>query len=127
MGMEILFVDDDALIREIFNDAFSGMGYTVRMTENAEDALEMLRHEFVQVMFLDLNLPKMNGLDLCRYIKKDNPTAIIYALTGYASLFELINCREAGFDDYFVKPMKLEILLRAAEDAFNRIERWKRR
>jgi CheY-like chemotaxis protein len=127
MAKEVLFVDDDALIREIFNDAFSGIGYTVRLAESAEEALEMLRHEFVQVMFLDLNLPKMNGLDLCRHVKKDNPTAIIYALTGYASLFELINCREAGFDDYFVKPMKIEILLKAAEDAFQRIERWRKR
>ncbi len=127
MGKDVLFVDDEELIREIFYDAFTASGYTVKMAETAEEALEMLSHEFFQVIFSDLNLPLMNGIELCRRIRKDRPTAIIYALTGYASLFELIDCREAGFDDYFIKPMKIEQLLNAAELAFERIERWKKR
>jgi DNA-binding response OmpR family regulator len=78
-------------------------------------------------MFLDLNLPGMNGMDLCRRIKKDKPMAIVFAVTGYASLFELVDCREAGFDDYFKKPVDMKSLVKAANDAFERIDRWKKK
>jgi CheY-like chemotaxis protein len=78
-------------------------------------------------MFLDLNLPNMNGIELCRQIKHDKPMAIVYALTGYASMFELADCREAGFDDYFTKPANMSALLKAAEDGFEKIKRWKSR
>ncbi len=52
---------------------------------------------------------------------------IIYAITGYASLFELADCREAGFDDYFQKPVEMKTLLKADQDAFKKIDRWKKR
>ena len=107
--------------------AFSKDGYIVRSAESAEEALEILKDEKFQVMFLDLNLPRMNGVELCKQIRKDMPIGIIYAVTGYASLFELADCREAGFDDYFTKPVKLEMLFRAAQDAFEKIDRWKKR
>jgi len=78
-------------------------------------------------MFLDLNLPGMNGVELCRKIRKDRPIAVIHAITGYASLFELTDCREAGFDDYFTKPADMEMLLTAAQNAFEKVDRWKKR
>ena len=77
------------------------------------------------VLFLDLNLPAMNGIELCREVHKDWPWIIAIAVTGYASLFELVNCREAGFEDYFIKPVEMKELLAAAEHAFKKLERWK--
>lgn len=124
MGRIILFVDDEAAIRNIFEQAFSQKGYVVRLSESAEEALEILKQDNINVMFLDLNLPEMNGVELCKQIRKTNPMAIIYAVTGYASLFEVVDCRDAGFDDYFTKPVNLEILLKAGQDAFEKIDRW---
>ncbi len=123
----ILVVDDESVIRDLFRQAFSRNGYAVSVVESAEEALVVLGQNNIHVMFLDLKLPGMNGLDLCRRIRKDRPMAIIHAVTGYASLFELSDCREAGFDDYFTKPVDLEILMKAAQDAFGKIERWKKR
>ncbi len=77
------------------------------------------------ILFLDLKLPGMNGLDLCRRIKKEWAMTIACAVTGYASLFEIYECREAGFDDYFTKPVDLSVLVEAAELASKKIERWK--
>jgi CheY-like chemotaxis protein len=127
MEKNIFVVDDEKFIRDMLEQAFSKHGYIVHSAENAEEALEILNDEKFQVMFLDLNLPKMNGVELCKQIRKDIPIGIIYAVTGYASLFELADCREAGFDDYFTKPVKLEMLFRAAQDAFEKIDRWKKR
>jgi len=74
-----------------------------------------------------LRCPGMNGVDLCREIRKQYPMAIPYAVTGYASLFELTDCRDAGFEDYFTKPASLSDLLDAAAHAFKKLARWKKR
>jgi DNA-binding response OmpR family regulator len=127
MNKKIFIVDDDLQIRIMLEKAFKKDGYEVRSAESAEEALEILEKEKYQVMFLDLKLPKMDGVELCRRIRKNNPIGIIYAVTGYASLFELADCREAGFDDYFKKPVEMKILLQAAQDAYDKIGRWKKR
>jgi DNA-binding response OmpR family regulator len=124
---KILVVDDEKAIISLLKQAFSRAGFDVRPAESAEEALKVLEQEDIAVMFLDLNLPGMNGMDLCRRIKKDKPMAIVFAVTGYASLFELADCREAGFDDYFKKPVDMKSLVRAANEAFERIDRWRKK
>ncbi|WDP84687.1 MAG: response regulator [Desulfobacter sp.] len=109
----------------MFELAFTNKGYTIRTAASAEQALEILKTEKILVMFLDLNLPEMNGIDLCRAIKQEMPMAILYALTGYASLFKLSDCRDAGFDDYYKKPVSMSCLLEAAQTGFEKIDRWK--
>ena len=125
MENKILVVDDEAAIRDSFEKAFTAKGFFVRCAETAEEALEILKVENIQVMFLDLNLPEMSGVELCKRIRKDKPVSMIHAVTGYTSLFELVDCRDAGFDDYFTKPVELKSLFKAAEDAFEKIHRWK--
>jgi DNA-binding response OmpR family regulator len=125
MDNKILVVDDDKAIRDLLEIAFTKVGYTVHCAESAEEAQEVLKRENIQVMFLDLQLPGMNGEELCCQIRKDDPIAIIYAITGDSSRLELAFCRDAGFDDYFTKPVELEVLLKAAVDGFERLDRWK--
>jgi CheY-like chemotaxis protein len=123
----ILVVDDEKQIRDMYSQAFTRAGYEVKTAESAEDALEIFKKEQFWVLFLDLNLPGMNGVDLCREIRKQYPMSIAYAVTGYASLFELSDCRDAGFEDYFTKPASLSDLLEAAEYAFKKLARWRKR
>jgi DNA-binding response OmpR family regulator len=123
----VLVVDDEELILKMYSEFFSKAGYKVKTAESAEKALDILTKEQYWVMFLDLNLPGMSGVELCRQIRKDWPMAIAYAVTGYASLFELSDSREAGFEDYFTKPASLSELLDAAEHAFKKQARWKKR
>jgi CheY-like chemotaxis protein len=121
---KILVVDDEESIRNLFLDAFDKEEYTVVTVENGEDALELLAKENIKVMFLDLNLPGMNGNELCKKVRQFHPLAIIHAITGYNSLFELVDCRRSGFDDYFTKPLDLPQVYRATKEAFNKLERW---
>jgi len=122
----ILVADDEAPIREIFGEFYRQAGYMVRTAENGEQALALLEEESIEVMFLDLRMPGMGGIELCRKIRENNPIACIYAVTGNATFIELSSCREAGFDDYFTKPVDGKMLLKAAEDAFEKINRWKK-
>ena len=124
MKKKILVVDDERGIRDLFTDTFNDAGYEVRAAETGEQALEILKEERIDVIFLDLRLFGMNGIELCRKIRKTNPISIIYAMTGWAALFEIEECREAGFDDFFTKPLRYETLSHALEEAFEKIDRW---
>jgi len=127
MEINVLVVEDEPQIRQIYEDGFSNAGYAVQVAESAESAVDMLRTSQASVFFLDLNLPGMDGVELCRKIHAQNPTAVIYAVTGYNFLFGLPECRSAGFEDYFVKPVRMSTLLDAAEHAFSKQHRWQRR
>jgi len=127
MARKILVVDDEVTVRDLLKDTFVIEGYDVRLAEGAEKAFEILKDENIEVIFLDLKLFGMNGIELCRRIKKDNPLTIIFAMTGWAALYDVEECREAGFDDFFTKPVKTEMLLKAVDGAFERLNRWRRR
>ncbi len=127
MEKKILMVDDEDMIINLYKEAFAQAGYSVRTAESAEEALEIMKQEQFWVIFLDLNLPGMTGVELCRKIRAEWPMVIAYAVTGYASLFELSDCRDAGFEDYFTKPTKLQDLIDAAEYAFKKLERWRKK
>jgi len=122
---KILIVDDEAMIRDMLNAVFTEGGYKVFTAENAETAMMILGAENIMVMFLDLSLPGVNGIELCKKIRKENQIGILYAFTGYSNIFGLLECRAAGFDDFFEKPTDVKILLKAAQDAFEKLERWK--
>jgi len=64
-------------------------------------------------------------VDPCRRIRERNRIAIIHALMGCVNIVGQIECREAGFDDFFVEFVDIDILLRAAESALEKIRRWK--
>ena len=124
MEKNILVVDDEEVVLDYIKKALSTQGYTVFTALNAKEALDILKQKDIRVIFLDLRLPEMNGVELCRKIRENQQTAYInvYALTGYASLLENKDCLEAGFNNYFTKPLSLESLIKAAREAFEKIE-----
>lgn len=107
----ILLVDDDKTIRQLFEHAFMTIDYDVKALATAEEALELLEEEQFPYMFFDLKLPGISGVQLCKRVRKNNPDSKIFAVTAYASIFELSECMEAGFDDYFTKPVDIKILM----------------
>jgi CheY-like chemotaxis protein len=122
----VLVVDDDPQMREVLETALGERDYEVVTAESAERALEILQDRKIMMHLLDLQLPGMNGIELCRRIREFNPVAIKYAMTGYVSVFHLVECREVGFDDYFVKPFKMELMIQRVGQAFEKLERWRR-
>ena len=122
---KILVVDDEEAARKLYKAAFEKKGYEVFTAETGEEALEIVENETIYVMFLDLVLPGMDGVELCRRILKRAPISILFAVTGYSSHFELADCKAAGFEDYFKKPVPLETLFATVEAAFEKIDRWK--
>ncbi len=127
MKGKILIVDDELSVRELFSGVFTDDGYDVIAAEDGNSALDILRRDNIDVIFLDLKLFGMNGIELCRQIRKTKPVSMIFAITGWGPLFEIEECREAGFDDYFEKPLDMEMLLGVVADSFKKLERWRKR
>lgn len=72
-------------------------------------------------------MPEMDGIKLCHAIRKSTgPECVIYALTGHVEDYNVEEYREAGFDDYFVKPFKLAMILKMINLAFEKVERWQK-
>jgi CheY-like chemotaxis protein len=127
MERKILVVDDEKQIRDIYVQAFQRAGYEAITAGSAEEALEIVGKMPFQVFFVDLNLPGMDGIELCRKIRNQYPTmTVLIAITGYASIFELTDCHNAGFEDYFTKPANLSELIEAAAYAFKKLARWEK-
>lgn len=125
MGKKILVVDDEKMIREMIQNVFEEKAYTVLTAESAEQAMEILKDESVMVMFLDLKLPGIGGVEFCKKMRNEGQIGFIFAITGFVDLFSIITCRHAGFDDFFTKPFSLDMIVRGVEDAFEKLKRWK--
>jgi len=123
---KILVVDDEKAILALLKQSFSRDGYEVKTAQSGKEALNLLENESIHVMFIDLNMPEMDGIELCREIKKLAPMTVLYAITGYASIFQLAECREAGFEDFFKKPVNIPTLIQNAASAFEKVERWRK-
>jgi len=126
MDNKILVVDDEQMIRDLLEETLSEVGFSVYTASTGEEALNLLVKENIEVIFLDLMLPGMDGINLCKLLKKNKPTSCIHAITGYKSTFDLVTCLEAGFDDYFPKPFDLSVITKAAKNSFEKIDRWKK-
>lgn len=127
MKGKILIIDDETSVRELFTGVFTDEDYEVITTEDGNLALDILKRDNIDVIFLDLKLFGMNGIDLCRQIREMKPMSMIFAITGWASLFEIEECRQAGFDDYFEKPLDMDMLTDAVAEAIKKLDRWKKR
>jgi two-component system phosphate regulon response regulator PhoB len=104
----VLVVDDDADIREVVAAMLEAVGLSVTQVGSAEDALDLVRASGFDLMVLDWNLPRMNGLDLCRAIRKEPQVALVPVLflTANASSQDMVDAFACGADDYVVKPFR---------------------
>jgi len=79
----VLVVDDDPRVREVLKDVISGQGYSVTTVETGERALEELDRRRYDLIFLDLMLPGITGVDVLAAIKKKDKKAVVVIITGY--------------------------------------------
>ena len=124
MDKRILVVDDEQSMLDFMETVLEDAGYEVLLADGADKALEIFSRQEVSLVFLDLRLFGVNGMELCRKMRQKKPLTILYAMTGWSGLFDIEEFREAGFDDYFAKPLRLETIMQAVEGAFEKRARW---
>ncbi len=104
----ILVVDDEEGIREIVKDFFERKDYTVYTAGNGIEALEILKQTRPGCCFTDINMPKMDGLELAEQIRKMDNTLPVVIMTGFPSLDNTIRTLKNGVVDYLIKPVSLD-------------------
>ena len=117
---KILIVDDEAYIRLLIEQTLEDLEEgDVRLLEadNGSDALEIIKNERPQLVFLDVMIPKMNGFELCRKVKQELKLEGIFIvlLTAKGEEYDQLTGKEAGADIYMTKPFDPDELLALAE------------
>ncbi|HYR45070.1 MAG TPA: response regulator transcription factor, partial [Terriglobia bacterium] len=115
----ILVVDDDPQIRRVLRTALVAQGYEAVDARNGEEAIERLREEKPDLIILDMNMPRMNGLETCRIVRTTSDVPIIM-LTVRDTESDKIEALDAGADDYVTKPFSSPELLARIRAALRR-------
>jgi DNA-binding response OmpR family regulator len=111
----ILFVDDDAELRQIVHDELSDAGYLVDEAEDGVVAIEMLQKQDYALVLLDIVTPRKTGLEVLQFIKEQGMKCRIIMLTGMSGMSYAIESLKLGADDYITKPYNSEYLLSSIE------------
>jgi len=108
-GYRILIADDDPNVHQSLNAYFRREGYQMLSAYDGEEALRCIRKYRPDMVLLDIMMPKMDGLNVCRETRKDSNVPIIM-LTAKSDEFDKLLGLELGADDYMVKPFDLKEL-----------------
>lgn len=121
---KILIVDDEPDILEFLKYNLNKEGYKVFVADNGNSALEIINLENPHLILLDIMMPEIDGIELCKMIRKlpNGDTFIIAFLTALDEEFTEINALENGGDDYINKPIKPQVLLSRIKALFRRID-----
>ncbi|HEY0453581.1 two-component system response regulator CseB [Actinophytocola sp.] len=121
-GMRVLLVEDDAVIREATQLALERHGFAVTVAGDGLTGLTSYRAERPDVALLDLMLPGMNGVSLCRQIREEGSTPVIM-MSARADPIDVVLGLEAGADDYVTKPFDSTVLVARIRAVVRRIGR----
>ncbi len=114
----ILVVDDDEDILTFVSKLMTSRGHEIVVAKDGEAALTLAKSEFVDVVILDINLPKINGFEVCKELKTNAATKnipVIMMTAAYISVEEAEKGTHVGADEYVSKPFLSEVMIHNVE------------
>lgn len=118
--MKILIVEDNGILRNSLKEGFRFNGYEVDATGLGKEGIQKSQINKYDLIILDLNLPDIDGVEICKNIRRTNPDVPVLALTARDSLNDKLRGFENGFDDYLTKSFELEELMARAKALIKR-------
>jgi len=122
MSARILIVEDDAPLRALLQERLAAEGYTVEAVATGEEALQALEARPPDLVVLDLMLPGMDGLEVCRRLRARHPAVYVLMLTARSSELDRVVGLEVGADDYVTKPFSLNELVARVRAGLRRLQ-----
>ena len=104
--MHIMIVDDERIIRESFYYWFEKSGHKVATAASGNEALERLEKTPFDLLFVDIKMPGMDGIELLAQVKEKYPETLVIIITAYGSIESAVNAMKIGATDYLLKPFK---------------------
>ena len=111
MATKILVVDDDSAIRRVLTTTLRAVGFEVVESSRGEEAVSLIGLTSFDAILLDMNMPTMGGIDVCRAIRKSTADVPILMLTVRNAENDKVNALDAGADDYVTKPFAIRELI----------------
>src|ERR1700729_3203960 len=108
--MRLLVVDDDRALRDVLRRALTLGGYDVRLSETGAGALADISSAVPDAVVLDIGLPDIDGLEVCRLLRREGNRVPVLMLTARDAVSDRIDGLDAGADDYLVKPFDVDEL-----------------
>lgn len=109
--MRVLVVEDDREVADLLRRTLQEAAWAVDLVENGAEGLTTLQRDHYDLAILDLGLPGMDGLEICRRFRREGGTTPLLVLTARHTLPERVLGLDAGADDYLAKPFAVEELL----------------
>ena len=114
---KILVVDDDPVVAKSFDRVLAGKGYAVISAANGEEALRKLNAETYDVVFTDIKMPGMSGIEVAERVKKSQPWLPVVIVTGFGSTENEARAEAAGVSGFLHKPLSPEMIEGSTEKA----------
>ena len=114
---EILVVEDDPILLELTSSAIEDMGFSVRSAASAEAADQWMSAGELDLVLLDIDLPRINGVEFLEWALAKQPELSVIMLTGMNDPELALRCLDHGARTYLVKPFDIDFLERAIRDA----------
>jgi DNA-binding NtrC family response regulator len=111
----VLIVDDEDALRTILSSELAGAGYEVATASDGEEGIAEVRNRKFDLVLLDIKMPKLDGFEVLKFIKKEHPAVKVIMLTGFADLKNAIESKKYGAEDFVSKPYDLVDLLTTIE------------
>jgi DNA-binding NtrC family response regulator len=116
----VLIADDDPEILRILRLGLVSKGYDVVTAQNGQAALTMLEQQDPQLVFLDIEMPKVSGIDVLRRIRQDRPALPVVIMTAHATIARAVEAMKEGATEFLTKPFKIDQMLLVCEKAVER-------
>jgi len=104
--MHIMIVDDEMIVRESFRQWFEKVGHTSETAASGYEALEKLEVSPFDLLFVDIKMPGMDGIELLEKVKAAYPETLVIIITAYGSIESAVKAMKLGAADYLMKPFK---------------------
>jgi len=118
---KVLIVDDDIAVRRALHTTLKTLGFHIAEAASGEEALESVHATACDVVLLDINMPGINGLEICRELRKLFPHLPILMLSVRDSEDDKVKALDAGADDYVTKPFHIRELIARIRAAVRRV------
>jgi DNA-binding response OmpR family regulator len=109
--MKVLVIEDDRRISAFLGRGLAAEGYQVTLEEDGRDGLERIRTDSFDLVILDVMLPYLNGLEICRIVREERRPVLILMLTAKDSIQDKVEGLKGGADDYLTKPFAFDELI----------------